>query len=343
MKEVNVLRKTVLLTAIFLFCMSVATSADEPNEITHWEFQTVDSDGDPNYSGPNEVSLVGIILNKPGDMVDPTPDYQGETAGNVGGQWQIFIQGMEGDHAGTAVWIGQNYSATTSPPGENYTNEEWISELQRLNAARFRPGDKVKVTGHYMGYKGKNNINEQHWVDPNYNFTIEVLEKNVGLAEPEVVTLDELVNESGDFNFQQNRESGCEFYQSQLVRINDVNFAASELDWGPDSGEEISFYIKDSNGLEFPVKLGLGSGIYQGSNNLEGQFDVIGIFDQEPPAPPYPPDGTSGYRIWVMDYDGNGEILGSTEHIRACKPADTNLDGTVDFGDFAKFAEDWLK
>lgn len=91
----------------------------------------------------------------------------------------------------------------------------------------------------------------------------------------------------------------------------------------------------------FPIKLGLGRGIYAGSNNLSEPFDVIGIMDQEPEGSP--PDCTVGYRIWVMDYDGNGAVLASREHRRAAVPGDVQLDETVDFGDFAEMACDWLK
>jgi len=85
------------------------------------------------------------------------------------------------------------------------------------------------------------------------------------------------------------------------------------------------------------VKLGRGNGIYAGSNNLTESFDIIGIMDQESV------DLTSGYRLYVMNYDGNGSVLACREHRRADKPGDINLNGVVDFVDFAKFAEDWLK
>ena len=106
--------------------------------------------------------------------------------------------------------------------------------------------------------------------------------------------------------------------------------------WGPDAEMEIT------NGTKtFPVKLGLGTGIYAGSNNLTEPFDIIGIFDQE--AQGWPPDCTRGYRIWVMDYDGSGSVLAAREHRRASKPGDIDLDDVVDFIDFAELAEDWLR
>jgi len=102
--------------------------------------------------------------------------------------------------------------------------------------------------------------------------------------------------------------------------------------WSP----EAELLISDGT-RTFPVKLGRGSGIYAGSNNLIEPFDVIGIMDQEST------DLKRGYRIWVMDYDGNGSVLACREHRIADKPGDTNMDRAVDFVDLAKLAEDWLR
>jgi hypothetical protein len=81
--------------------------------------------------------------------------------------------------------------------------------------------------------------------------------------------------------------------------------------------------------------LGRGNGIYAGSNNLIEPFDVIGIMDQEST------DLTSGYRLYVMNYDGNGSVLSSREHRRADKPGDLDLNGLVDLDDIAELLEDW--
>jgi hypothetical protein len=61
------------------------------------------------------------------------------------------------------------------------------------------------------------------------------------------------------------------------------------------------------------VKLGRGNGIYAGSYNLSEPFDIIGIMDQDSPTL------KNGYRLWVMNYDGNGLILASYEHRMADK------------------------
>jgi len=329
------------IAAGIMLLMSCSTGyAADPCAVSHWQFQAVHADGSSSFddAGPLRVKLTGIVLNKPGDMVDPTADYQGEPADDMGGQWQIYIQGEGDDHAGTAVWMGQNYSSLGFRPiEENYADEQWHGELARLNAPAFGPGDRVAVTGSYLFFKGKLNINEQHHVDSGYNFTIELLRRGVGLPRPEVITLDDVKDASDDFIFEPDRTSGCEYYQARLVRINNVSFVDPNQ-WGPNA----EMLITDGE-KTFPVKLGLGSGIYAGSNNLGQRFDIIAIFDQEPPAPPYPPDSTSGYRLWVMDYDGNGSVLAGREHRMAGRPGDVNLDGVVDFVDLAKLAEDWLK
>ena len=321
--------------AVFFLCVSALFAADPCTPATHEQFQAVDEDGIGTYNVAGKVIIEGIVLNKPGNMVDPTADYQSEPV-DLGGQWQIFVQGEDDDHAGTAVYIGQNYELLPwiNPPG-SYEDADWISEMERLNAVQFGPGDRVRVTGYYLFYKGKTNVNEQHHFQPEYDFTVELLERGVGLPRPEVVTLDELKDESDEFVFDPNREYGCEFYQGRLVQLNDVNFSDAN-GWEPNGEVTVTDGVKT-----FPVKLGFGTGIYAGSNNLSEPFDVIGIMDQEPEG--YPPDCTVGYRIWVMDYDGNGAVLASREHRRAGRPGDTNLDEKVDLYDFAELAQDWLK
>jgi hypothetical protein len=234
------------------------------------------------------------------------------------------------DHAGTAVFLGQLYNNLpwVAPDG-GYSNEEFISELSRLNAAQFSPGDRIRVTGYYLSYKGKLNINEQHNNNPDHDFTIELVERGVGLPRPEVVTLDDLKDGDDEFIFHPDHQAGGEYYQSRLVKIEDVYFADAN-DWGPHGELVITDGLKT-----LPVKLGRGNGIYTGSNNLDEIFDVIGIMDQEST------DLTGGYRLYVMNYDGNGSVLAAREHRRADMPGDIDLDGVVDIDDFIEIIEDW--
>ena len=158
------------------------------------------------------------------------------------------------------------------------------------------------MTGYYLSYNGKMNINEQHSNNPDHDFTIEVVEKGVGLPIPEVVSLDELKDDNDNFIFDSTRQNGCEYHQARLIKIEGVYFEDAN-DWGPYGQLTITDGLKT-----LPVKLGRGNGIYAGSNNLVGPFDIIGILDQESSGL------VDGYRLYVMNYDGNGSVLASYEH-----------------------------
>jgi hypothetical protein len=325
---------------VILMCLfSTICSAE-----TNWNLQVVNSTGgsaSPWINSTEKVTIEGYILNRPEYMLDGTPNYSVGPNNYIGGAWQIYIQGGEGDHAGTALWMGQNYQNMIYAGGDGrYTNEEWSSLVDELNhdpttGHRFMPGDKVRVTGLTKFYGGKVNLGEKHSTDPDNDVAISLIELGAGLPEPEVITLDMVKNSSDAFMFNQTRETGCEYYQGRLVRINDVNFV-NPGSWAPDA----SLTIKDGTGRTFPVKLGIGPGIKTGSNNLSTQFDIIAIFDQEDGSSP----NTEGYRLWVTNYDGNGQILGDGCDLTGVFAAgDINKDCTVNFADFAIMAADWLK
>jgi hypothetical protein len=327
------MKRFIVLTAVLTMVLAAIVKADPTVAgVTHSEFQAVDAGGEQTYSATDKVILEGVLLHNPADMLDPAPDDTITETFNISGQWQIYFQGEGEDHAGTAVWLGQLYNNLPWIALDGgYTNEEFVAELSRLNAAQFSPGDRIRITGYYLSYNGKLNINEQHNKNPDHDFSIELVKRGVGLPRPEVVTLDELKDADDDFIFDPNRQSGCEYYQARLIKIEDVYFVDAN-DWGPHGELVITDGIKT-----FPVKLGRGTGIYTGSNNLSEPFNIIGIMDQESP------DLVSGYRIYVMNYDGNGSVLACREHRRADKPGDINLDGIVDEFDFTEFVEDWLK
>ncbi len=308
-----------------MFLFSAICLAD-----THRSLQAVDEYGVYThlYVGTSTIFTVeGIILNKPEEMVNQTQT------------WQIFIQG-ENDHAGTAVYMAKyNF-----PTKQLYSDANWASEVLRVNHDlnsnyKFQPGDRVRVTGLTWFYKGKTNINEQHQINPSYDFTIDLIDPAVGLPEPEVITLDQVIkaNTVNDFNFVVVDESnpatwnGCEWYQGMLVRINDVNISGGS--WEPNE----TIIIKKGNHT-FPIKLGWGVGFTK-YNMPTGQIDVIGIFDQESPAN----NPTTDYRIWVMNYDGNGSVLTDNCGLNGYFAGDINKDCAVDFADFAEMAGNWLK
>jgi hypothetical protein len=325
------MKSLIVCTIVLSFlCVSNTGAAPAVANVTHSEFQAVDASGEHVYSTTEMVVLEGILLHNPADMLDPTPNDTITETFNISVQWQIFFQGEGDDHAGTAVWLGQLYNNLpwVAPDG-GYTNQEFMAELSRLNAAQFSTGDRIRVTGYYLSYNGKLNINEQHNKNPDHDFTIELVERGVGLPRPEVVTLEDLKDDDDEFIFDATRQSGCEYYQARLIKIEDVYFADAN-DWGP-----IAELLITDGTRTFPVKLGRGSGIYAGSNNLTEPFDIIAIMDQESP------DLTGGYRLYVMNYDGNGSVLAAREHRRADKPGDINLNGVVDIDDFIQMIEDW--
>lgn len=326
-----------------IFILAVFNSAviadDQPVPVTHWDFQAIYSDGTSSFDdvGPWQVVLEGIILNNPENWLDPTPDPT-LAPWYMGGEWQIFIQGEGDDHAGTACYMAQNYG---NGPGDfSYTNQEWLDEIYRLNRDPdtgyiFHAGDRVRVTGTYLFYGGKLNINENHEIDPEFDFTIELVKPAVGLPQPEEIAICDLKYPDNSEIFDATRMTGCEYYQGIRVRIEDVNIIDPN-NWAPDG----TVTIQDANGLTFPVTLQIGSGIsrYQCP---AGQIDVIGVINQEPKG--YPVDPTSDYEIVVFDYDGNGLVLGDTGSPRGNLPGDVNTDYIINFDDIARLAENWLK
>ena len=332
------MKRTSLILVILMTYSSVVL-ADDPTPVTHWDFQAVKADGSSSFddAGPWQVALEGIILNNPEEWLDPTPDPT-VAPWFMGGQWEIFIQGEENDHAGTACWMGQNYA--NGPGDYSYTNEEWLAEICRLNRDPdtgyiFRAGDRVRVTGTYLFYAGKLNINENHETDPLFDFKVELIKPAVGLPQPEEIHISDLKNPDNSEIFDATRMTGGEYYQARLVRIEDVNVVDPE-NWGPEN----TITIQDSNGLTFPIKLGIGDGISR-YNCPTGQIDAIGILDQE--SPDYPPDPTKGYRLLVLNYDDNGLVLEDTGHPRGNLVGDINSDYIVDFRDFVEFAWNWLR
>jgi hypothetical protein len=296
--------------------------------VSHREFQAVDEQGNSSFilGGIQEVQLEGILLNSPEQWVDPAPD-PAVAPFYMGGEWEIFIQGEGDDHAGTACWLGQNYGNLPWVE-DSYTNEQWLAEIAWLNRDPntgyvLRPGDRVRVTGRFLFYAGKLNINEQHSIAPANDFWIELVKPGVGLPLPEAVTLSDLMDETDVPIFDPDRLTGPEYYQARRVRLEDVNIVDPE-NWG--TNRDIT--VADTTGRSFPVHLcrGAGFALYPCP---EGPIDVIGIMDQKST------DATRGYRLLVLDYDGNGLVLGSHSTRRGNLPGDLNNDYRVDERDLA--------
>lgn len=307
------MRSCLLWVAVVVFALTGVLRADPTvAQVTHRQFQAVNSLGEQTYTETQNVILEGIVLHNPADMLDPTPDDSVTALYNLVAQWQFFFQGEGDDHAGTAVFMGQLYDNLPWVMTGGYSNEEWIAEMSRLNAAQFAPGDRIRVTGYFLSYKGKCNVNEQHNKNPDHDFTIELLERGVGLPKPEVVSLSELKDEQDQFVFDPNRLVGCEYYQGCLIKVEDVNIVDASS-WGPGGALTITDGVRT-----LPVKLGRGNGIYAGSFNLSQPCDVIGIVNQESTAL------TDGYQLYVVNYDGNGQVLAAYEHRMADRTAEVD-------------------
>lgn len=309
--------KGCLAAVMIVGSASVGVLRADPmvGQVTHREFQAVNAGGEQTYTATQKVVLEGVLLHQPGDMLDPTPNDGITASYSLAAQWQFFFQGEGDDHAGTAVFMGQLYNNMpwVSPTG-GYSDDQWIAEMARLNATQFAPGDRIRVTGYFLSYKGKCNVNEQHNNNPDYDFTIELLERGIGLPTPEVVSLAELKDDQDRFVFDPERLVGGEYYQGRLIKIEDVNVVDPNA-WAPDGELVVTDGVKT-----LAVKLGRGNGIYPGSYNLTRPCAVIGILDQ---------DSTSlrdGYRLWVVNYDGNGQVLAAYEH----RMADLRRDGDPD-------------
>jgi hypothetical protein len=238
--------------------------------------------------------------------------------------------------------MGQNYDNVWGGSGM-YSDPNWTYEIYKLGndpctAYQIRPGDRIRVTGLLKFYSGKTNINERHNTNPDNDIEIELIEAGVGLPQPEVVTLTELVSESNEPIFDDSRLTGCEYYQARLIRINDVNIVGCEY-WGPDApGEYETLEIRDKTGRSLPLKLGIGPG-FTDFGCPAGQIDVIGILDQESSDMWVCKDG---YRLWAVNYDGNGKVLTDFSFSKNRLSGDINLDGKVDFTDFSELANNWL-
>jgi hypothetical protein len=296
------MRRGLMFAAWVVLCAAGAAWAVDPTVgvVTHEQLQAVDATGVGTYFATDKVTVTGIILNNPEDILNATP---GPLTGYMGGEWQIYIQGDTNDHAGTAVYMAQ-YGAKAGGSG-NYTDSQWLAELARINfdpntGYHFTAGDRVRVTGWYKFYKGKLNINEMHNVEPVFDFHIELIKPAVGVPQPETIALG-MVKDAGDqYIFDPNRKVGCEYYQGRRVRVDDVNVVDPSA-WIPNG----TITVRDHAGRTFPVKLGISKG-FTDNPCPTGQIDVIGIFDQE--SSTYVPC-RDGYRIWVPGYDGNGKVL----------------------------------
>lgn len=276
----------------------------QASAVTHTELQAVDSMGVSTWTSTDPFTITGVILNNPEDMLDST--YVTDPVG-MGAQWQIFIQGTGGDHCGTALWMGQNYSCLGSWNPYSYDESTWSSEMQRLNYydqhnfLKFRQGDLVTVTVNKTKfYGGKRNINEAHSTEEANNFYLTLETAGYGLLAPDEITLSDLyVNPSTPgYNaaypmFDPSRGSGAEYYQGVYVKLTGLTFTNAD-GWGETAWADRICTVTDGLGHECTLRMPLSDL----GDVPTGEFGVYGFINQETGADD---DGRFGYEVFVTD------------------------------------------
>jgi len=253
-----------------------------------WDLEAVDAAGkgthvsldwpnptDPDHDEISESMVVaeGILLNRSDDYLDPATTFQ------------VYVQGDGG--GGVAVYAGKWYQSGI-----------WATEYERMSkdpttGHEFEAGDRVRVTGLTLFYKGKTNINERHEEDPEYDVTIKLIAAGAGMPAPQFLPAVAECN-----TFDQTRATGAEHHQGQWCRFADVEMLSGT--WA--AGETIQ--ISDNGVDTFDVLLS-ATGDFSAPAPT-GRFSVTGIFDQEDDgSSPY----TDGYRLWVKDAAAFGAPL----------------------------------
>lgn len=152
------------------------------------------------------------------------------------------------------------------------------------NYPEVNQGDRVRVTGLTGHFGGKTNINERH--NPDQKFEIEILGTGADPEPMEITDLD-LAKQ-----FDPTRETGGEYYQGRLCVLKDVEIIEGEWQNGS------TLTVKNDAGQTFPVELRYRADIAD-SPQPTGKLNIVGVFDQEDPEPPF----TEGYVFWPRHID----------------------------------------
>ena len=208
---------------------------------TFQNLEAVDANGLSLWPPAFPLAITGVILNDPGEMLDSTPNFlpwnSGANIFQLGGQWQIFVQAvLPGDRGGVECWMGQNYGNLPwlHSSAFSYDSATWSTEVARVShdpatGRAFRKGDLVTVTANAsLFHGGMQNINEQHSIDPAYDFTVSLVSSNYGLPAPETLSLSSLVgtnlSPTGHYDlFDATRATGGEHWQGMRIRLNSLD------------------------------------------------------------------------------------------------------------------------
>ena len=297
------------LPALTLAALLAAGSAQAE---TFRNLEAVDANGLSLWTPAFPLAVTGVILNDPGEMLDSTPNFlpwnSGANSFQLGGQWQIFVQAVwPGDRGGVECWMGQNYGNLPwlHSSAFSYDNATWSSEVARVShdpatGRAFRKGDLVTVTANdSLFHGGMQNINEEHSLDPAYDFTVSLVSSNYGLPAPETLSLSSLIgtnlSPTGHYDlFDATRATGGEHWQGMRIRLNSLTLATTN-GWNTNSAWSARFCTAtDGEGRQFPVVHPL----YDLGPAPTSTFDAIGILLQESGSDS---DGTFGYELFVQE------------------------------------------
>jgi hypothetical protein len=263
------------IVSIIVICIFVSGSLASAQD-SIWDLQAVDSLGQGTHSKvgatpieANKVTIEGIALNNPGEIL------------NTNMMWQVYVQAEDPDRGGIAAWAGIFY------------NSNWPRYPEDIE-----PGDRIRISGYVVDHRGKVNINERHSAAPELQFTVTVLEEDAGMPAPIVIP------SVSDCNyFDESRMGGGEYYQSQWVRLNDIQIVSGT--WA--AGETL--VVSDVTGATVSMLLS-SEGDFDDYSAPAGVFDATGIFDQEDESSPY----TEAYRLWVKNAGHISGVQSSVEN-----------------------------
>jgi hypothetical protein len=163
----------------------------------------------------------------------------------------------------------------------------------------FHRGDLVTIIANgSLFYGGMQNINEEHSIDPSYDFTISLVSSNYGLPVPEVISLSSVIrtnlSATGIDIFDPTRATGGEHWQGIRVRINGLTLVTTN-GWSTNSDWDSRYCTAtDGEGRQFP----LIHPLYDLGLAPTNRFDATGVFLQESGSGT---DGTFGYELFMQE------------------------------------------
>ena len=277
-----------------LLALGAATAYGQTSAVTHWELQATTTTGTSAWVESFPFAIRGVIVNDPEEMLDYSYNPDATASNLMGGQFQVFFQGVGDDRGGTALWMAQNYQAM-GMSGQDY-GSEWTNEMRRVqydaNGRKFRKGDLIEVTARKALFRGgKRNINEAHRITASNDFDVVLVKANVGLPQAEAATLADLVNADGTQIFDATRATGGEHWQGMRVRLDGLRLTNTN-GWGKTNWSDRVCTVTDDQGRFFPLRMPLTDlGEPLATTKV---FSATGILNQEN-------SNTNGYELFVQE------------------------------------------